>query len=340
MSAHPDVPHMEFESVLRTSWHSELLVYRGLRNYRSVQKGHTYVARVWDRKGLADVERDRIVELLGEMAAHQRSSLLVQIHEALVDDHGRLVVVQDHVPLGSFRRHYRGFRWTVAEVVRFGVQLTGALSVLHRYTAHRRVEPSSVLLREVGDPDRFTCVPVLGGLEVAEVDDSAGLGLWRSRWASPAVRSGDGAGGRRDDLYSVAALMCSALTGDKPPSSAAHLPDTLRPDVPSSLMQVLRYAMEPPRPLENVTADMLLERLWKVERDLGNSPTPVDRPGPAPDFSTRSGSSDDDQWSAGGPRPVRIIEPPTGPQPGRAVPVSPGDPPGGPFPTIGSRPAQ
>ena len=78
MTAFPDVPHMEFESVLGTSRHSDLLLYRAVRDYRSVEAGRTYVARVWDRKGLADVERDRLVEVLGAMAAHPRSPVRVQ----------------------------------------------------------------------------------------------------------------------------------------------------------------------------------------------------------------------------------------------------------------------
>jgi hypothetical protein len=41
------------------------------------------------------------------MVEHQRWMLVVQLHEVLVDANGRLVVVQEHVPGGSFRRVYR-----------------------------------------------------------------------------------------------------------------------------------------------------------------------------------------------------------------------------------------
>lgn len=267
VNAYPDVPHMEFESVLRSSRHSELLLYRAVRNYRSIEQGRTYVARVWDRKGLADVERDRLVELLGTMVEHQRSMLVVQLHEVLVDANGRLVVVQEHVPGGSFRRVYRFHWFSLEEVLALGAQLAGALTVLHRYMPHRRVDPSTVLFRHVYDfgQQRAVTGPVLAGVEVAEVADSAGWGPWRSRWASHGVRSGDGAGGRSDDLYSVAALMCSALTRDKPPSYAGKLADPLRPDAPKSLQQLIRRTMDTDPRRRPSSAEVMLHALWEIE---------------------------------------------------------------------------
>lgn len=331
MSAPPYVPHMEFESALRSSAHSDLLLYRAVRNYRSVEAGRPYVARVWNRDGLADVERDRLVELLGAMATHHWSPLLLRVHDVVVDDQGRLVVVQEHVPGGSFRRHYRVHRFSLQEVLSLGIRLSAALTVLHRHTAHGRVGPSTVLFRSSSDDAQHLGEPVLGGLEAAEVADSAGWGPWRSRWASPRVRSGGRAGDRSDDLYSVAAVMCSALTGAEPPASAEEVPEMLRPDVPQSLVEFLRSVMEPASRLRPVAAQSALDGLRKIEAKCGYPPTRS---------ITSSGFSDADrQFGFVAPSPATlpppVLEPPPGPVPGHVEPRPAGDPPGGPFPRFG-----
>jgi len=312
----PDIPHLEVDSVLRRSQHSDLLLYRGLRNYRSIEVGRTYVVRVWDRTGLVDVERDRLVELLGGMVDHQRSPLLVRVHDVLVDGDGRLVVVQEHIPGGSFRRHYRTLGSPLEDVLTFGIRLTAALSILHRYMVHRRVGPSVVLFRSDPDDDRFLREPGLAGVEVAELADSAGWGPWRSRWASPAVRSGDRSGDQIDDLYAVAALMWSALTGDTPPFVPEQVPDSLRRDVPLSLVGLLQSAMEPGRLLLPLSADILLNRLLTIEHECGFPSTTVEEAGSMLTEPVHIGNPDDYRWSGFFGRPPRVDEPQPGPVPG------------------------
>ncbi len=228
------------------------------------------------------------------------------------------------------------------------MQLAGALTVLHRHMPHRRVDPSTVLFRHVYDfgQQRDVTGPVLAGVEVAEVADSAGWGPWRSRWASHGVRSGDGAGGRSDDLYSVAALMCSALTRDKPPSYAGKLADPLRPDAPKSLQQLIRRTMDTDPRRRPSSAEVMLHALWEIEDECRLHRTRINGVRPLqPDGVRRPRSTGHVELSPGEPQPGfgpprgPVILPPPPAPPGRAAPAPAGDPPGGPFPTIGRRPS-
>ena len=194
------------------------------------------------------------------------------------------------------------------------MQLAGALTVLHRHMPHRRVDPSTVLFRHVYDfgQQRDVTGPVLAGVEVAEVADSAGWGPWRSRWASHGVRSGDGAGGRSDDLYSVAALMCSALTRDKPPSYAGKLADPLRPDAPKSLQQLIRRTMDTDPRRRPSSAEVMLHALWEIEDECRLHRTRINGVRPLqPDGVRRPRSTGHVELSPGEPQPG--FGPPRGP---------------------------
>lgn len=277
-----------------------------------------------------------------------------QVHGTVVSLAGAL---QDGGPFG------------VADTMRIGLALTGAVETAHRLTlVHRGIEPGCVLL--TGDGTPLLADFGLGAVQDAATASSSAAALvphmryftapeiLERRAATPAA-----------DVYSLAATLYALLAGraphaaglsDPPDSAPALLLRTLRneippidrPDVPESLTAVLHQALAVDPASRIPTAEVFGHALQDVQRahrfeatdvvvvDMSpETETPVEAPPPPPPPPPAPPGSPPPAPPPPPPPPAPPGSPPPAPPaPPPAPPIPPPPPPPGPAPEAERRP--
>ena len=150
----------------------------------------------------------------------------------------------------ALREHF-----SVAEVLRIGIQIGSAVETAHRKgILHRDIKPHNILTDQYGAP-ALTDFGVAARKGSAGGDSSDGISV---PWSAPEVLYGAADGDERADVYSMAATIWHLLVGhspfEKPGGDNSTLtlmrriqsdppPPTRRSDVPGSLETLLRQTM-------------------------------------------------------------------------------------------------
>jgi serine/threonine-protein kinase PknK len=173
----------------------------------------------------------------------------------------------------------------VADVLRIGIRLSGALAAMHGLTVpvlHRDVRPGNVLM--IGGE-----IPVLTNSGVARLTESA----WSRRTAPipdhtpPEIVDARGPVLAAGDVYGLASTMYELLSGTAPlvtthdESREQHSwrirheapPALSRGDIPASMDALLMAALAKD-PAERPTAAAFAAALLAVQAELGLAPTP------------------------------------------------------------------
>ena len=277
------------------------------------------------------------------MAALSTHPAIVTIHQAGIAGDGRPYLVMEYCSRPNLAVRYRAERMSVAETLRIGVRLAGAVETAHRAgILHRDIKPANVLTTDFGHPalsdfgiSAHTSMPMAPG-------GTVGMSI---PWAAPEVFAEGAAGREPADIYSLAATVYTVLARRSPfdrpggPNSSAdlinrirtgQLPLLNRPDAPPSLERVLARAMDKNPAARYRSALDLARALQQVETELRLAPTPVDvreEEPPAPDEVVGEGT-------ATRIRSVIVVDPQ--PEPSGAFPVVTGR--GGPVGTGNARP--
>ena len=187
----------------------------------------------------------------------------------------------------------RRAHFSVTEVLRIGIQISGAVETSHRHRVlHRDIKPQNILTDANGEP-----VLTDFGIATTKGDDGPeGLSV---PWSPPEILYGTGPGDQRSDVYSLGATLWHLLVGRSPfeePGGdnstrallarikSAPVPGTQRADVPASLERLLRQAMAKDPGGRPQTAMELISGLQSIEQELRLPPTkpilPVDEAPP------------------------------------------------------------
>lgn len=246
----------------------------------------------------------REVQLAGRLSGHPN---VVTVLDSGLTSSGRPFIAMDYYERGSLRdRLAAEGPLPLAEVLRVGIKIAGALAAAHQEgILHRDVKPQNILISRYNEPaladfgtarltaeleasartealTPFHAAPeVLEGHPPAPAADVYSLGstLYQLLAGRPAFQ--------RDADFGIAPLLLRILTEEVPPIS--------RPDVPEQISAVIRQAMHRDPAQRFVTAQALLDALRQQQHALGLQLTETAGPRNGPQAQPPNGSQDDPQ---------------------------------------------
>ncbi|MDO4887151.1 MAG: serine/threonine-protein kinase [Actinomycetaceae bacterium] len=230
------------------------------------------------------------VDLMAQLSSHPS---VVTIHDANVSDSGQPYVVMQYCPMPSLAERLANGPLPVAEALRMGIQVAGAVHTAHVMgILHYDLKPANVLYSEFGRP-------VLGDFGIATLlnasnQDVVGASL---PWAAPEVLA-NRPSGQAADVYSLAATVYTAVAGRAPYASdeqftrreyiervlASDVPTLPGSDGPSDdagfelLVDVLRKGMAHDPADRHASAAELGRALQSVQLAAGQQPTDLEIP--------------------------------------------------------------
>ena len=202
---------------------------------------------------------------------------IVQVFDAKVTSDGRPYIVMPYYPQPNLFVRARRAHFSVAEVLRIGIQIGSAVETSHRRgVLHRDIKPQNILTDSYGEPalTDFGIATTKGG------DGAEGLSV---PWSPPEILYGTGPGDQRSDVYSLGATLWHLLVGRSPfeqpggdNTTVALMgriksdppPRTQRADVPDSLERLLRQAMAKDPAARPQSAMELIRGLQSIEQEL------------------------------------------------------------------------
>jgi serine/threonine protein kinase len=219
--------------------------------------------------------------------------IVTMLNHGLATD-GQPYLAMPYFPDGSLAdRLDRDGPLPVADVLRYGIQIAGALAFVHELgLVHRDVKPGNILVSRHG--------PVLADFGVAVLGDSLSTDsrtqAFTPGYTAPEVLESPAAAGPASDVYALGGTLYHLLTGHPPFSPradegisrfvrriATESPEPInRPDVSPELAAVLATAMGRYPAARFGTAVALAQALQHVQRsqrlDVTELPYAADRP--------------------------------------------------------------
>ena len=220
------------------------------------------------------------------MAMLSTHPAIVTIYQAGVAGDGRPYLVMEYCPRPNLQIRSRKEPFSVAEALRVGIQVAGAVETAHRAgVLHRDIKPANILVTEYNRPalTDFGIASTTGA-----TGESSGMSI---PWSPPESFAEPPQSGPRTDVWALGATLYTLLAGRSPferpgerNSSAdlierierAALPSVARPDSPASLQRLLERAMAKNPDDRFPSAVAFARALQKVQIELSHSVTPID----------------------------------------------------------------
>ncbi|MDO5662005.1 MAG: serine/threonine-protein kinase, partial [Brachybacterium sp.] len=323
----PHLPGYTYERQLGSGGFADVFLYAQSRPQRQV------AIKVLRSTIHDDVVRGQFETEANVMAILSSHPAIVTIHQADISDEERPFIVMEFCPRANYGTRFRTERITVAEALRVGVQIAGAVETAHRAgILHRDIKPANILVTAYNRPALTDFGISIASTASSPLEDSAGMSV---PWSPPESFEDSPQADVRSDVFSLAATVYSLLAGRTPfergggADSAAELIHRIgteplrplsRPDVPDSLNRVLSVAMAKDRSLRYADAIGFGRALQQVEQELALPVTGMD----VMDDDARSAreqvEADDERETRTRLRAVTTIEP-SGPRPRTSDPL-------------------
>ncbi|MCU4185608.1 protein kinase [Acidiferrimicrobium sp. IK] len=273
-TAAPEIPGLTFVRPLGSGGYADVYLYLQARPRRQV------AVKVLSEDVTSEAARAQFSAEADAMAALAGHPNIVQVFSTDVTADGRPYLVMEYYPAPNLAVRAKTERLDVAEVLRIGVQIAGAVETAHRAgILHRDIKPANVLT------SRFLAPGLTDfGIATTGAGEDSDVGGMSVPWSPPEVIFSSAPAGRSADVYSLGATIWHLLAGHSPfevpggdnsSSALAHrilsqpAPRTGREDVPSSLERVLGRAMAKDPASRPATALELARMLQGVESDQG-----------------------------------------------------------------------
>lgn len=280
-SAPPAIGGYTYVSLLGSGGFADVFLYEQARPRRRV------AVKVLLQDMLSTGARqqfDAEANLMAQLSTHPS---IVTIYEAAIAADGRPYLAMEYCSRPNLGATYRREQMGVAEALRIGIQVAGAVETAHRAgILHRDIKPANILVTEYNRPaltDFGISVTTDGGALPAE-----GMSI---PWSPPESFDMPPRSALTTDVWALAATIYSLLASRSPfeiPGGAnsgadlisrierTPLPRIGRADVPDSLERVLSTAMAKSEAGRYSTALAFARALQQVQTELQLAVTPVD----------------------------------------------------------------
>jgi serine/threonine protein kinase len=227
---------------------------------------------------------DAEANLMAQLSTHPS---IVTIYEAAIATDGRPYLAMEYCSRPNLGVSYRREQMGVADALRIGIQVAGAVETAHRAgILHRDIKPANILVTEYNRP-------ALTDFGISATTDGAatqaeGMSI---PWSPPESFAVPSSSGLTADVWALAATIYSLLAGRSPfeiPGGANSGADLIsrieraplsrigRADVPDSLERVLATAMAKSAAARYSTALAFARALQQIQTELQLAVTPVD----------------------------------------------------------------
>ncbi|MFE6736615.1 serine/threonine-protein kinase [Microbacterium sp. NPDC057650] len=279
-SAPPALPGFTYLDPLGTGGFADVFLYEQEMPRRKVAVKVLLADRITDSAAKEFADEANVMAMLSTHPA------IVTIYQAGVAGDGRPYLVMEYCPRPNLQLRARRERFSVAEALRVGIQVAGAVETAHRAgVLHRDIKPANILVTEYNRP-------ALTDFGIASTTQGVGEATGMSIPWSPPESFGDPPSATpRSDVWALGATVYTLLTGRSPfeqpggRNSGADLieriersplPSLARADAPGSLQAALEKAMAK-NPADRYPSAVAFARaLQKVQIELSHSVTPVD----------------------------------------------------------------
>ena len=290
----PDIAGLTYLSKLGAGGYADVYLYEQAMPARKV------AVKVM-RTGLSGVDIARFVAEANAMAQLEHPHIVPVYTTGRTDD-GRPYLVMMYYPNESLAERARRERFSVADVLRIGIQICAAVETAHRAgLLHRDIKPANILTSQYGTPG-LTDFGIAAQMSEEDVDDT-GVSV---PWSPVETLYATSPGTVRSDVYSLSATLWHLLVGRSPfeePSGDnstyalmrrirdVPAPSTGRSDVPMSLDRLLRTGLAKQANVRPASALQLARSLQAIEQELRLTRTEIPlaegrAPLPLPDSGT------------------------------------------------------
>jgi serine/threonine protein kinase len=279
-STPPEIPGFTPVELLGTGGFADVFLYEQHVPRRRV------AVKVLLAEGLAAGSAEAFAAEADIMAQLSTHPSIVTIYQAGVAADGRPFLVMEYCPKPNLQVRYRAERFSVAEALRVGVQVSAAVETAHRAgILHRDIKPANILVTEYSRPALADF-----GIAATTSSDAQSEGM-SIPWSPPESFAEPPRGDVTSDVWALGATVYTLLAGrspfEQPGASnsgadliarieAAALAPTGRADVPESLERVLARAMSKSPASRYASAIDLARALQRVQIELRQSVTPID----------------------------------------------------------------
>ncbi|OZB80482.1 serine/threonine-protein kinase [Microbacterium sp. 13-71-7] len=276
----PQLAGFDFVEPLGTGGFADVFLYEQQQPRRRV------AVKVLLADRLASGAAQEFADEANVMAMLSTHPAIVTIYQTGVADDGRPYLVMEYCPRPNLQQRARKEVFSVAEALRVGVQVAGAVETAHRAgVLHRDIKPANILVTAYNRPalTDFGIASTTGA-----VSEAAGMSI---PWSPPESFGDPPQSSARSDVYALAATLYSLLTGRSPfekvgqRNSGADLisrieaepvPPLGRADVPESLVRALERGMAK-NPADRFPSAVAFARaLQKIQIELSHSVTAID----------------------------------------------------------------
>lgn len=201
----PELDDFHFVSYLGSGGFSDVYVYEEQLPRRLV------AIKVLSKRSLRGEGASQFrgeVDLMAQLSGHPS---VVPIHDADVAGSGQPYVVMEYCPLPSLAERIAGGDLSLADALKMGVQIAGAVHTAHLMgIVHYDLKPANVLYSAFGRP-------LLGDFGIASLVGASNHEVMGASlpWAAPEVLTNKSAGPAAD-VYSLAATVYTACVGQAP----------------------------------------------------------------------------------------------------------------------------
>jgi serine/threonine protein kinase len=268
--APPDLPRYRFIGHIWAGGNAQVYLYEQDLPHRKV------AVKVLNESALSEAARHRFTAEANVTAdlAHRH---IVQVFDANVTADGRPFIVMPYYPQPNLSVRARRSHFSVADVLRIGIQVGSAVETSHRRgVLHRDIKPQNILTDSYGEP-------ALTDFGIAATQGGDGPDALSVPWSPPEMLDETSPGDQRADVYSLGATLWHLLAGRSPFEQPGGdngtfalmeriksdpSPRTQRPDVPDRLERLLRQAMAKDPAARPQSAMALIRGLQAVEEEL------------------------------------------------------------------------